>query len=348
MAVTSVALHSQGTSGSATGSGGGTVKASYRSAYRVKCDSAADTIDEVLYHFRTTASLPWMGRRFKFGNGFNATVLCKTIDVTQVENSGGTFIAACSFESLDPQQGNGGGTEPNGQQNDDPRRWHDEIDVSFTYMTVPVETAKFVRYDPPGRGGKFLKNGYVGPIVNSLKKPIIPTIEDSVPIKVIRITKYIAAYNAGDINNYLNHINSDYVTINKPAYNFRDFFSPYRGLVAQVQSAFGLQGNIKYYRQTAEIHVHPYINGWRRLIADQGRDVDDGPGAPNGRGGEVRESDLPNPNTIHHRPATSRLGLPLAEPVNLDGNGSTMNPREQPIYLIYAVKGERSFAGIQW
>jgi hypothetical protein len=348
MAVTETKLSSQGSSGSASGTDNGTVKASYRSAYRVACSSPADTIDEVLHHFRTTPSLPWMGRKFKFGNGFNASVLCKTIDVDQVENGDGRFIARCTFESPESQQQNQG-QGANGLATDDPTRFHDEIEVSYQTIAIPVEKAKLWGYDPIGTAGSAsIKPGYVGPIINSCGDPADPTLEQEMRIKVLRITKYLPAYDDSFFEAYANAVNNDIFTINKPQYNFRMRVGLYKARFGSRSATFGMAGNIKYYRVTGELLISGLPYGWFQLVPDRGRNRDQSPGKKNNHGVTISPGDTSVALKQLNAPILDADGNPILDPVLLDGSGDVHEKKKPPIYFIWQTFDLKPFSPIQW
>lgn len=346
MAVTEVILSSQGSSGEASGTDSGTVKASYQSTYRVKCSSAADTIDEVLHHFRVTSSLPWMGRRFKFGNGFNASVLCKKVRVDQVENGDGRFLVSCAFESIDSSQDDNGGQQSNGQQTNNPLLFHDEISVGYQNISIPVEEAILYAFHPRPINNPRLKKGYKGPIVNSLAKPYDTPLEKESRIKVVRITKHFQSYDDSLYDDYLEAINDDAFTIDKPQYNFRMTIPPFRARFGDVQSEFAITNGIKHYRTTIELLIIKRQYGWMRLVPDMGRD--------RGQFPEVDKDDFGNTITNNDTSVTRKQlstpikdkdGNPVQDPVLLDGNGQPLT-KLPTVYMVWRVDDLKSFAGL--
>jgi hypothetical protein len=348
MAVTEVQPSSMGSSGSASGTDSGTVKASYRSTYRVACNSPSDTIDEVLHHFRTTPYLPWMGRKFKFGNGFNASVHCKTIDVDQVEKGDGRFIARCTFESPEAQQQNQG-QGANGLSTDNPIQFHDEIEVSYQTVSVPVENAKLWGYTPLGVAGEAsVKPGYVGPIVNSAGDPADPTLEQEMRIKVLRITKYLPAYDDSFFEAYANAVNNDVFTINKPQYNFRMRVGLYKAKFGSRSATFGISGSIKYYRVTGELLITSLPFGWFQLVPDRGRNRRQMPGDRNNHGVTISPGDDPVTLTKIKTPILDADDNPILDPVLLNGSGGVHDQKKPPIYFIWQNFDLKPFAPIQW
>lgn len=350
MAVTEVKLHSQGTSGSASGSDNGTVKASFRSMYRVTCGSSLDTVDEVLHKFRTTASLPWMGRRFRFGNGFNTSVFCKTVDANYIENSAGKFNVTCSFESLDSDQQDQG-QDSNGQATGDPFRWRDEVEVSYQNVMIPVENARLWGYAPTGIAGKaFLKPGYVGPILNSAGDPADPTLEKEMRIKVLRITKYLREYDDSFFESYQDAVNNDVFTINKPQYNFRMRVGLYRARFGSRSATFGMEGSIKYWRVTGELLITSLPYGWFQLVPDRGFHRLIVPERADRNGVTISHGDPTFTRRQFKEPIVDREGIPVSAPVLLDGTGEVHDQKNgnPPVYFIWQTFELKPFAGITW
>jgi hypothetical protein len=347
MSVTNVDLHSQGTSGNVSGSDNGTVKASYRSMYRVTCSSSSDTIDEVLKHFRITASLPWIGRRFKFGNGFNTSVFCKDIQADYVDKSGGIFVVSCKFESLEGKSGDSGQTD-GGQQSDNPLLWHDEISVSYQNISIPVEEATLWGFSPLGIDNKFLRRGYKGAVVNSLMEPCDPTLEEEARIQVVRITKFLPTYNGNDYTPYLDAINSDRFTINKPAYNFRLSVGLYKAKFGNVSTDFGFSSGVKYYRQTAELLISTLPYGWLRPVVDQSYNRRTMPGDKDDDGETISFGDEAVERGQFVSVQKDRTGYPVTTPQRMNGDGQPLETGGRTVHLIWQTKELRSFAAIRW
>lgn len=348
MSVTSVALHSQGAGGSASGSDNGDVSLSYRSAYRVTCSEGDYDPGEVLRHFQLTADLPWPGRTFKFGTSFDVTAVTKTIDANYVEHSQGKFIVNCTFG---PQKGEEQqpGQDPKGNTTNDPVKWHDEISVNFTQISIPVESAIFKGWTKLGVNNPAFVQGKSMALMNSATKPFDPTIEEEVDIKVIRITRNVRAYDGSIITQYQGAINSDRVTINKPAYKFRESFGLYHGRIKAITADFALTNGFPYYRNSIEVHVFPPGRyGWLRLILDQGieelyRAEDTRPD-----GTTVSYNDLPTNRPFEIKTITDEEGLPITSPVRLNGNGKALKPEEEAVYGIWQTRHLLPFSNIPW
>lgn len=353
MPVTTVALHSQGTSGNASGSDKEATKAAYRSMYRVKCSSPLDTVDEVLKHFRITASLPWIGRRFKFGNGFNSSVFCKDVQADYVDKSDGQFVVGCKFESLEGNKSdNGGGTTIDGQQTDNPLRRHHEISVTYQSISIPVEEATLWGFSPLGIDNRFLKKGYKGAVVASNMQPLDPTLEDEARIQVVRITQNVPAYNGEQYAPYQNAINSDRFTISKPQYRFRISVGLYKAKFGVITSDFNIESGIPYFRQTAEILISTLPYGWLRPVVDRGRLRRMVDGDKNDAGVTLSPGDDQTTRLTQRKIFTAVIkddyGYPIGDPVRLDGDGQPLKADGKTVHMIWQTKDLKPFAGLRW
>lgn len=344
MSVTEVKLHSAGAGGSVSGSQDtGADKISYRTKYRVKVSDPLDSPKTVLAYFRSHANLPWPGRPFSFGNGFDVSARCKTLDPDYVENSAGWYIVSATYESAsgDEQQP---GQNPDGKPVGSPFSWHDEIEVSYTQISIPVEVAIFRQFVPANIKNKFLKMGQETPVVNSAIVPFDPGLEEELDIKVIRISRYLKNWDGGAANGFQGAVNNDYVTIVKPAYKFKDGFAPYQGRVKQFSGSFGIVNGFSCWRVTVEVHVNPLQFGWRRVVCDRGIARRKAPGDPGG--GSL--GDVIAPGDPVHAPIKDDEGFPISEPVLLNGNGQPLRPGEPIVYLVYQTRKERPFSPIAW
>jgi hypothetical protein len=341
MAVIQTKLLQAGVSGSAKGAESNTVQASYRLRYQVRVDDANPNPTTVLEHFRTTADLPWIGDRFQIGSDFDATAICKAIDPELIERSGGLFNVPVVFE---PSESNADqknvGIDPAGKTTGDPLKWHHDIDVSFTPISVPVEFATFRGFTNAREANRFMRPGVYMALQNSAGVAFDPPIEDDIPIKVIRISKNVPFYDDFAFNLYQGAVNSDNVIINKPDYRFKTQFGPYFGKIVQLGATFGVENGIKYFRQTLEIWVNPL--GWRRSILDRGTDQRAAEGDTNADGGIISPSDI-NPGDAFHRKILGADGAPIVAPVNLDGNGKPLDPRFPAVYGVWSTRHEIPF-----
>jgi hypothetical protein len=347
MSVTEVKTASTGVGGEVSGNDSGSISVTYRSSYWVKCSSAADTQDTVLRYFMQNADYPWPGRPFKFGNDFNTNMFTRTVNANYIENSDGKFRVDCTFQSLQGGDQQQQGQTPSGNNSTNPLQWHDEIHVSFTQISIPVESAIFKGFTKLGVNNKSFKQGKEMAIMNSACKPFDPTIEDEIDIKVIRMTRNVEAYDDTQLTQYQGAINSDVVTINKPNYKFKTSFGLYHGRIKSLTADFQITNGIPYYKHGIEIHVYPPGKyGWLRLLLDQGFEelYREGDKRPDGQ--TVSISELPSNRPFEVKTITDEEGLPVTSPVRLDGNGKMLKPEDDPVYLIYQTRKLLPFSSI--
>lgn len=348
MPTITVQNHAQGGSGTATGNVDGFITTSYRCHYKVTVSDDILSPSYVLGHFQLTADLPWPGRVFNYAGGFDPTSICKSVDANWTEKSAGQFIVTANYE---PAQGNFQQEEQpdnTGRNTTNPLLWADEVDVSYSSISIPVEAAEFRGFAPSPLVNRHMPIGSFRPITNSALKPYDPSIEEEAQIKIIRITKHSAFSQVEQFNKYIGAINSDTVTINKPAYGIRDTFGPFRAYIKGLSGTFAITNGIRHWRQTIEVHVSPLIFGWLRPIVDRGLDARRGQGDPDGRGGVVSEADLTTAGVIGHEPIKDKEGVPITEPVLLDGDGQPRKPGENAVYLLYNVRAVQPFSSIRW
>lgn len=347
MAVTEVKPSSAGARGTASGEDPSKVVVSYSSTYRVTCSDPSDTAPVVLAYFSQNSQLPWMGRVLNFGNGFDASVQCKSVTADPIDKSGGLFLVSCEFKSLEGDTGGGQpatGTTIEKKNSDDPIAWHDEIDITYSNITEPVDRAIF-RGFINGGGNPFMRAGVERAVTNSANVPYDPPLERENSIRVIRITRNSKESNYGTYAKYKNTVNSDAFSINKSAYGFRLELRPFFAKFTDFGQSFAIENKVRYWRETIEVQIHP--RGWRRQIPDRGLMRRLTEGDKDDAGNTISAGDITD-GWVHHTPIKDKDGLPITEPVLLDGNGKPIGPSRPTVWLIYSVEDEIPFAGIKW
>jgi hypothetical protein len=342
MAVSEVKLSSTGAGGSVSAGDSKTIilGGSYRSRYRVKCDSTSDTPVTVLNHFYRTSSLPYIGRRFKVGNGFDSKSLCRGVDVNYVEGSGGHFIAEARFEPITVDIE---GDTPDGQKSRDPFEWHDEIEVTYTQFSQPVEKAKF--YGFTSGANRYMPAGKELPLTNSARIPLDPPLEEEIDIKIIRITKIARAHDDTGFDKYNGTVNLGDVVINKREYGFRTIIPSRCGKLRIIGGQFQIQNGVKFWRQTAEVHVNP--QGWRRQVLDLGLDELYASGDTTPSGMAVNATTTNNRGYLYEK-IKDEAGYPIGVPVPFNGQGKRNTPSAAAVYGEWATKKEISWSAIRW
>jgi hypothetical protein len=333
VSVTEARLVSVGLSGTAKGTEASKVTTGYVATYRVKVSDPLDTPDIVLDYFRATSSLPWIGRHFKLGTGFDASNICTSVVPQYIDRSGGWYDVACTFEDENLASGLSAGGPTTGETVDgkattDPLKWHEGIEVSYTQYSAPVEQAIFRGFEPKV-GGSIPRLNRLGAVVNSAGKPFDPPLEEEWELTVVRFTRRIPIYNGNDWNPLIGMVNNDHVVIHKPKYNFRIEFGPYIGKIHNIGATYERDNGIGFYLLTKELWLNP--KGWRRLVLDQGIE------------------ELWKPGDTRDGVDLSASDFPVATPGNFNGKGHLLtNPTDPAVFMIYQTKPERSFAGINW
>jgi hypothetical protein len=333
VSVTSRILYSTGCSGKATGNVGAPVSLEFTANYQVKA-APTDTALEVLEYFRGNG--PWIGSPFQYSSAFTTDAICTDVDAQPIQNSGGMFFVTAKFSSPSggDDENNNDKKDKDGNKTDDPLQWHDEIDVSTTQVSCPIEYATYLGPNP---ANEFLRPGLIArDPCNSAGVPFDPLPEYELDITVLRITKYTASWDDALIAPYRGTINSDQFVINKPDYNFSMTVPIIQGKIKQWSGNFHFQDKKKYWKQTIELHINPL--GWRFPLLDRGTTktvVDDNPA-----------------NATYGFKIPKRLvdasNIPLTEPQKLDGNGNLLRAGRDPVYLLYGKYTEVPYANINW
>lgn len=344
MAVIETRILAAGVSGSAKGVDKGGIHANYRLSYLVHVDDEIPSPLTVLRHFKATAELPWIGDRFALGDTFDTSATVKAIDPELIEGSVDWFRVNVSFEPIEGEGDDAGppGKNNKGEGTEDPLEEHDDIEVSFTQISVPQEFGTFRGFINARAANRFMKPGKFMAIQNSAGIAFDPSIEEEIDIKIIRITKNVPRYNGFVFNRYQGAVNTDAVVINKPAYNFTETFGPFFGKVKSIGAQYGIENKVKFYHQTLEIWVNPL--GWRRNILDRGTDQRAAEGDRNASGGIISPSDIAA-GDAYHRKILDADGVPIVSPVNLDGNGAPLDPKtpDPPVFSVWSTKQELPF-----
>lgn len=337
MAITQVKEMATGASGSADGSDNRSLKVSYTSTYQVICSDPEDGPRTVLDHFRVTSSLPWVGRRYSFGNDFDATAICKRVNPSYIDGSGGMYLVTCEYSDIEADQ------QENGQPSGDPLQWRPEIAVSFGSYSKPVEHATFLQAQNADGLSPHLKPNRFLPITNSAGKPLNPTFEEEYSFKVIRFTTNVPAYDDDFFNKYQDTINKSEFTINIPSLKFKSTVAKHHGKL-RLDAALNFEGKIMYWRRTIELLIRP----WDRDILDQGMDelYEVGEFLPDQT--EVTQQHIETGRRTFEHPIKDGDDMPASDPVPLDGKGKRLKEGSPPVSLVWRTFEEADFSQIKW
>jgi hypothetical protein len=347
-------LASAGASGTITGKSPLSTRRSYTANYLFEVDNPLQGPAAIIAYFASNGALPWIGSPFAYGTEADAASLCKSIAPDRIAKSN-WFTVRVNFEPSEEQSDEK--PDEDGNLTDDPLEWREDIDVSFTQISIPVELATFRGHNAGGVNGQAMRVralGSDGPIVNSAGVPFDPTYEKELDIKVVRFTRNVEEYDGAFANEWISAVNSDQVTIDKPKYKCKDTWGPLTARIKQISASFQMANGVRFWKQTTEVHVSPL--GWRKLIVDRGLDRRQMAGDPgtellaDGTPVAISASDI-KPGTPNHARIKGPDGYPIAEPVLLDGEGQPLQPDARPVYLEYQDYEEKAFApldGVAW
>ena len=329
MAITAWKILKNGGTGEATGRDSTGNSRSFEAVYQLTSDSELDGPNTALNYFESTTGLPWYGDPYQVGNDQFADAVCVRIAPSRAGQSN-FFNVPVRWE----EPGGGGGSEPEAVSVDlqavSPLFWHDQIELTETYISVPIRAATFRGYYRPhdltsedtSITNPHLNSGtgYRGPIVNSAVDPYDPEPEGEIPIEVLRITRNVWPWNDGLAKTFRNTVNNAAVTISKPDYGFEKIIDPFCGRIVSMGGAFevDLEYRVKYYRMTIEVHINPL--GWRLVMIDKGL-------RRKALVGDETETGVTiNANTVNSKvPPLTHIKDPSGEkvygPVLLDGTG---------------------------
>lgn len=337
MAVSEIKLLGAGAAGSAEATEDGQYRISYTSTYQVKCDDQLDDASVVLQYFRTHPPYPWIGRSYRFGNGFDVSSICKAVRPTYIEGSGGSFLVVCEFADPEVQPGQGQ------NQSQDPLTWTPEIEVSYGSYSKPVEYAIFMRATGASSLSEFLKPGIFLPVTNSAQQAVVPTFEEEYAFKVIRFTTNVAEYDDEFWETYNNAINDSNITINIPKLKFRTRIKKHWAKLL-VSASLNFANNRPYYRRTLELQ----IKDWNRGLIDKGtvelyKAEEFLPDQT-----QVQQQDIPDGRKTIERPAKDIEDLGLHDEFPLDGKGKRLKEGSTPVTLYWRTFNEENFSKIMW
>lgn len=339
-----------GVSASYTGTDPAEVGASYRATYFVRCDSQVDTPDIVRNYFKVTSSLPWIGRTFKLGNGFDTDVFCVAVEPQYIERSAGCFSVAVRF---DPAGGVGGsndagtvttGITEGGKVTEDPLQYSLEVDVSWNAITEPAWDAKFFGIEPGPVKHPFLVEGTRVAVVNSAMKVFDPTIEVETCIKVVRITQNRNKYDSTNYDKFQGTVNNNTMNIGRPGVGFRQVIKPYYGKMAFYGASLGFENGKFFWRESKEVHIHP--RSWIRQVVDEGTEELLKPGDVLADGTSLSSSDFPASRPWDHRTIRGDDGIPNIAPCPLDGLGRRLAPDKPRVFLKYLPELDEDWTSI--
>jgi hypothetical protein len=339
MSVVSVELSFNGTTG-----GRKKNAAEYTAAYKVDTDSVLDQTATICDHFKNAGNLPYLDSPYVYANDNDPAAVCTGIDPRREAKSATRWIVTLKYETPSSEDkkndNNQQGRDSDGKLTNDPLMWADDIDVSFTQITVPVEGATYWG-GYKGSTAAVMKPGMFGPVMNSAFIPFVPPPETSIHIAVVRRSFYHRDFDQDLASTILGKVNSNDMTFNRLGYK-----GSWRKTTAKCIEYGGTLEFINgfyVWRNRVEIHISPA--GWRRFILDRGLHARAMPGDADGHGGTISALDLRD-----GAPSVRRImdvsGVPISEPVLFDGDGGPLiegGVVPSAVYGLWAIDPEIPF-----
>lgn len=342
MAVTSVTLHASGTTGGRTNDG----KAEYTAFYLVETDTVRDQTAVICDHFKNAGSLPYLNAVYSYGNDYDQNAICVGIDPRRQPNSQTSWVVSLKYATPtgDKDKEDEPKQEPDrdtGELTDDPTRWREQWDASFTQITVPCYAAVY-RSGMQGASAVAMPVGKFGPPVNSCFEPFVPPEEKEVDIQVYRRSFYAFGYTGDTAAKYMGKVNSDHIAVARPELHLIFGANPACLRIKSIGGTLEYINKNAWWRISLEFWINPL--SWRVFKIDEGLNRRAVPGYATGRGVAFAEGDFVD-GRARLVPILDADGKPIQRPVLLNGAGEpliTTGVFPDPVYLEYSIYDEIS------
>lgn len=342
MAVTSVTLYRNGTSGGRTNDG----KVKYSATYLVETDTYLDQTAVICDHFKNAGNLPYLNKPYSYANDSDPSAVCNAISPQRQPNSQTSWIVTLEYAT---PEGSKKDDEPDRKEKDndgnltnDPTRWRERWDMGFTQINVPVEAAQHIS----GIGG--LPAGKITMPVNSAGEPFLPPLEMDRDIAVMRRSYYVDLWIGDFVDVFQGSINENAVNVvgNGFAMNWRA--DPYQLRCKSIGGSLEWINNAGWWR--IDIEWWKKHDTWDVFIVDRGLNRRATIGEDTGRGTSYSQDDMvtgdPGGGLVRAQliPILDVDGNPIRTPVLLDGFGRPHISLTQPInYIRYRIYPARTF-----
>lgn len=230
-----------------------------------------------------------------------------------------------------------------GEPEDDPEKWRDELDISYRPERRVVDRAtNRVALGP------FRPINKKGPIINSAGA-VLNAYEEDLWIQVLRIVKRRKKYPAAEVWATESTVNNDDFTISKPKQGLVLDIKKYQAMMPPLAASLFYMPDSKgkskpYWKCVFEVHIEKKY-GWRLQVQDKGVHRRALQNDPDGRGGYITGTLQPG------QPPLAKIrgpdGTPITEDVLLDGFGQPLGLGKDPVYLEYSVKEEIPYQPIK-
>jgi hypothetical protein len=328
MAVTSVSKMFAGQGGRRSLKG----ERSYNVSWMVQVSDPKDGAAVVL-----SAVREWLGRSITgFANDIDSGVRCTELQADRVADTRLVWMVQGTFSTPEDDDEKDG----DGQGNENPETWRDEVEWGTVRVSVPVEKAKINTDLPKIRR----KSGSFGPVVNSAGDVFDPPPEREESHGVLRITRYMPGFPSQFDLAFQDVVNADTVIVQKPGIvrAFQKYtlkMEPILGSLNWKTLSTGVE--IFYWKNTFEFHWRKRT--WRDDLANLGRNRRATEGDPNGRGDEYAEI----PESQKFQPQLARIRDEDDFPVgpvllDLDGQPLPLNKKDA-VYINYSYYEEKNY-----
>lgn len=340
-------------------------KANYTVAFLVETDSEEHGVQDIADADDGTLRIPEKGAEYDYGNDLDGLAVASNYTVKRIDKF--LWHVTVKYEPLKAKQDK---MTPDGEPTDDWRLEGPTIEVRPIQMSRPAEFGayigkSFLQTAPNGPpnfvGPAKLPFDARGPQAEDFAKPggipIAGGIQNAIPLTNSAWQQYDpppdADYSRLAITITRNHYNFPTIlmgnyqdTVNRDNFliNINGFVLNVPAFAAKMQSISGSRefaDESPFWRVRYEFHLDLY-RGWRVDLLDRGY-------VETKEDSEVDEiennyGDYPTSTNKQLQVVIDDKGIPMNEPVLLDGEGKKLQPDGTPFYLRYAIYQERPFA----
>lgn len=341
-------------------------KANYTVAYVVETDSEDHGIQDIAEADDGTDKIPDKGDSYEFGNDLDGLAVASSYNVRRIDKF--LWHVQVKYEPLKDKTGR---MTENGEPTDDWRIEGPTIEVRPVQVSRPADFGAYigkikrvVKGPVPGLHGPFI--GVAGtfdgqkpwsqhtaipagprlfggiknaiPVTNSAFVPFDPPPEADYSRLSITITRNHYRFPTKIMGDYQDVVNSDEFLI-----NINGFTLNVPPTAAKMQSTSGSReyaDESPFWRVRYEMLLD-FFTGWRVDLLDRGfvetKTDDESADIAAAHGDFASATSTTTHNIIDD------TGLPMSEPVLLDGKGKKLSKDEPPVYLRYAIYQERPF-----
>lgn len=344
MAVESVTEHSRGRTGEWT-----LDKRTYVASWFVVTGDALDGPQIVINHIHDNGYAPIDGP-YSHGNDSDPKARCTRLVPTMVkeESSRRTWLVRADYETLTDPSGSGDqGDSKNyrtedGKLTKDPLQQHDRVSVGEQKYQRPIMKAIY----RGGLNGQALARRPPGTVcapANSAFMPFSPAPERDHTRQVVRITRALPEWPDLVAITVRDSVCNRALAIRKQFELYTAQWDPFVAKLNSFTGSFEFSNGRRYWDCTLEMVVDLEF-GWRAEYLDQGLHAAFGANGLDENGEVISSSD---PRLKAGIPQVRRLvdanGLPISDPVRLDGNGLPLRLDQPDVWLLYSVYPENNW-----